>query len=122
MKCTRCHAENNEQARYCKNCGHSLSKNEAIESDTTKVDKLLIGFIAVVFGIAMFSFLHRLIYDMWFESPLKYLQIGMWMIKEISLVMLPFAIKNKKQRIIGFVLTMVYAIFNMSQLLEWFNV
>jgi uncharacterized membrane protein YvbJ len=122
MKCTECRTENNEQARYCKNCGHALREDRLKDSNETKSDKLLMYYIGIVIFITLFSIIHQQFYYSWFESPLKYVQIVLWIIQNLSFIIIPFAFKNQKMKIVGIVLVGIYCFYNLFQQAGLFHV
>ncbi|PXY02922.1 hypothetical protein DF185_02175 [Marinifilum breve] len=122
MNCRKCNIENSDQAKYCKNCGQILREEKSKESATKCTDKLIIGFIGVVFATTLFSFVHRLVYYNWFDSPLKNVQIVMWMLRELSFIMIPFALKDKKLKIIGFILVVFNILYIIYQQMGYFQI
>lgn len=122
MNCRKCNIENSDQAKYCKNCGQILREEKSKESATKRTDKLIIGFIGVVFATTLFSFVHRLVYYNWFDSPLKNVQIVMWMLRELSFIMIPFALKDKKLKIIGFILVVFNILYIIYQQMGYFQI
>jgi len=112
MNCLRCNTPNEEGAKFCKNCGMDMTyvpSNEIANSKTS--DTLLVIFISIAFvsEIAQFA-IHKLVTN-WYESPTKYIYGSLWLLQNLSFILIPISIKNKTLKIIGLIITTIMIIY-----------
>lgn len=103
MICPKCHSENADDAKFCTHCGRNFETSETGNLSSTLVTIWVIIFIAD-FAID-FIFYHVVDYD-WYHNDdySKYIRYTIWSIRNLSYILIPFAIKNKVLRIIALVL------------------
>jgi len=118
MNCKNCNTINSTQASYCRNCGQALENNKPDDqSQTIKVDTILMVFIGIIVFNALFSCINNLFYPNWVNSPLRNVQITLWAIVDMSYLLVPFVIKNKKLKVIGIVIIALVNLYKLSQLI-----
>lgn len=108
MNCLRCNIENEEGAKFCKNCGMDVTFTPSNENTNSKSsDTFLIVFIAIAFVSAIAQFAIEKLVDNWYESPTKYIQASFWLLQNLSFILIPLSIKNKALKIIAFIITVI---------------
>ena len=112
MNCLRCNTENEEGAKFCKNCGMDMTYTPSNEGTNSKSsDTFLIIFISVSFISAIAQFAIQKLVDNWYESPTKYIQASLWLLQNLSFILIPLAIRNKTLKIVGFIITAIMVIY-----------
>lgn len=120
MICKRCKREIADGAIFCTQCGANQYENSKTEDKSSSSEILLIFIVLeVVFGV-----FNQLIYglvDNWWDSSWRYLCFIMYIILNLSLLLIPLAIKKQSLRIVGFVLIIPWVLYllynNISNLL-----
>ncbi len=112
MNCLRCNTQNEESAKFCKNCGMDMTYRPSNTNTNSKSsDTFLIIFIAIAFVSAIAQFvIPKLVYN-WYESPTKYIQATFWILHNLSFILIPLSIKNKSLKIVGFIITVIPVIY-----------
>ena len=112
MNCLRCNTPNEERAKFCKNCGMDMTYTPSNEGTNSKSsDMFLIIFISVSFISAIAQFAIQNLVDNWYESPTKYIQASLWLLQNLSFILIPLAIRNKTLKIVGFIITAIMVIY-----------
>ena len=112
MNCLRCNTPNEEGAKFCKNCGMDMTYTPSNESTNYKSsDTFLIIFISIAFISAIAQFAIQKLVDNWYESPTKYIQASLWLLQNLSFILIPLAIRNKTLKIVGFIITAIMVIY-----------
>ena len=112
MNCLRCNKPNEEGAKFCKNCGMDMTYTPSNEGTNSKSsDTFLIIFISVSFISAIAQFAIQKLVDNWYESPTKYIQASLWLLQNLSFILIPLAIRNKTLKIVGFIITAIMVIY-----------
>lgn len=112
MNCLRCNTPNEENAKFCKNCGMDMTYTPSNESTNSKSsDTFLIIFISIAFISAIAQFAIQKLVDNWYESPTKYIQASLWLLQNLSFILIPLAIRNKTLKIVGFIITAIMVIY-----------
>jgi hypothetical protein len=111
MNCPECQTQNGDNAQFCKNCGihlhmRSESKNDNNLSDTLLFIFILVGFVAVIVGFAIQKFVPN-----WYESPVKYVQGAIWILNNLSFILIPIAIRNRTLKVIGLIVGILLVIY-----------
>lgn len=112
MNCLRCNTPNEEGAKFCKNCGMDMTyvpSNEIANSKTS--DTLLVIFISIKFVSAIAQFAIQKLVTNWYESPTKYIYGSLWLLQNLSFILIPISIKNKTLKIIGLIITTIMIIY-----------
>jgi len=112
MNCLRCNTPNEEGAKFCKNCGMDMTyvpSNEIANSKTS--DTLLVIFISIAFVSAIAQFAIQKLVTNWYESPTKYIYGSLWLLQNLSFILIPISIKNKTLKIIGLIITTIMIIY-----------
>jgi uncharacterized membrane protein YvbJ len=107
MKCENCNASNSMQARYCRNCGQVLGNNSSNKDSLN--DIILSVIIGIMFITALLAYIHLNVY------PLKKVMSIMWTVLDLSYILLPVAIKNKRLKIAGFIVLSVVVMYKVIQ-------
>ncbi len=109
MNCLRCNTENEEGAKFCKNCGMDLTYTPSNETKNSKIaDTLLIIYIGITFFFLILEFVF---------FKLMYLWDFIWIIRilqTVILILIPLSIKNKTMKVAGLItiiLIVIYQIF-----------
>jgi glucan phosphoethanolaminetransferase (alkaline phosphatase superfamily) len=112
MNCLGCNTPNEEGAKFCKNCGIDLTHTPSNENKNSKSsDILLITYLCMTFFILVFTFALEKLVDDWYEGPAKYIRGSLWVLSNLSMILIPLAIKNKSLKVIGLILTIVIAFY-----------
>jgi hypothetical protein len=112
MNCLRCNTPNEEGAKFCRNCGMDLSYTPSKENANSKyADTLLIIFICIAFISATAQFAIQELVDNWYESPTKYIQGSLRLLKNLSFILIPLSMKNKNLKIVGIIITVIMVIY-----------
>jgi hypothetical protein len=112
MNCLRCNTPNEEGAKFCRNCGMDLSYTPSKENANSKyADTLLIIFICIAFISAIAQFAIQELVDNWYESPTKYIQGSLRLLKNLSFILIPLSMKNKNLKIVGIIITVIMVIY-----------
>lgn len=113
MNCLRCNTKNEDGAKFCKNCGMNMNytpSNEHTESKSS--DNLLFIYLCLFFviGFVAQTAIEKSV-DNWYESPTKYIRSSLWILTNLSLILIPLAIKNKTLKIVGLIITSIMIIY-----------
>jgi hypothetical protein len=112
MNCLRCNTENEEGAKFCKNCGMDMTYTPSNENlNSTSSDKLLITYLCIAFFVFISVFAIDKLVDNPYEGPIKYIRGSLWALSNLSMILIPLSIKNKSLKIIGLILTIIMAIY-----------
>lgn len=109
MNCLRCNTENEEGAKFCKNCGMDMTYTPSNENTNSKIkDTLLIIYISLAFFFIVLDFVFLRLF---------YLGNFIWIIRilqPLSMILIPLSIKNKTMKILGLItiiLIVIYQVF-----------
>jgi len=120
MNCLRCNTPNEEGAKFCKNCGMDMTYTPSYENTNSKSsDTFLIIFIAIAFVSAIAQFAIQKLVDNWYESPTKYFRGSLWLLQNLSFILIPIAIRNKTLKIIGIIITTIMVIYSVYSNVKW---
>ena len=112
MNCLRCNTPNEEGAKFCRNCGMDMSYTPSKENVNSKsADTLLILFIRIALISAIAQFAIQKLVDNWYESPTKYIQGSLWLLQNLSFILIPLSMKNKNLKIVGLIITVIMVIY-----------
>jgi len=117
--CKSCQTQNNTNAQTCVNCGETLYNFAQAEENSKTSDTFILIFIIYGFCSVSIGFLMQKFVPNWYEGIGKYIQIGMNLLWSFSLIILSLAIRNKNSKIIGIVLTSIWAIYIIYSNIEW---
>lgn len=112
MNCLRCNTPNEEGAKFCKNCGMDMNYTPSNENtNSTSSDKLLITYLCISFFAFISGFaIDKLVEDSYSDST-RYIQYTLWMVMNLSMILIPLSIKNKSLKIVGLILTLIMVIY-----------
>ena len=74
-------------------------------------DTFLIVFISIAFVCAIAQFAIQKLVDNWYESPTKYIQGSLWLLQNLSFILIPLSMKNKNLKIVGLIITVIMVIY-----------
>ncbi|MCT4616175.1 MAG: zinc ribbon domain-containing protein [Marinifilaceae bacterium] len=109
MNCPNCKSQNNESARFCRNCGANLDLCKDIKStnniDVKSSDNLLLVHIVITFLIFIIHTTLPWFASFWYQGIFKYAHGVTYIIGSLSFVLIPLAIKNKNLKIGGLIVS-----------------
>lgn len=112
MNCSRCGTSNDNTAKYCRNCGTELTIfPEQVKADSRSTSHLILIFLCITFAGSMTQFAIQRLVNNWYESPVRIVQGILWLVQNVSFILLPLAIRDKNLRIIGLVITIIMIIY-----------
>lgn len=112
MNCLRCNTPNEEGAKFCKNCGMDMTYTPSNENpNSTSSDTLLITYLCIAFFTFISAFAIDKLVDNPYEGSMKYIRGSLWILSNLSMILIPLSIKNKTLKIIGLILTIIVAIY-----------
>ena len=110
--CPNCKKTNEAGSQFCNNCGLNLmTYNFSANTNTQTSDILLLIFIIISFLSAIVQFIIQKIYIDWYDGPTRYIQGFMWIVQNISFILIPLAIKKMPVKVAGIVITVVLTIY-----------
>lgn len=89
------------------------------KSNYKSSDTLLIIFICISFISAIANFAIEKLVDNWYESPTKYFRGSLWLLQNLSFMLIPIAIRNKTLKIIGIIITIIMVIYWVYSNVKW---
>lgn len=120
MICPRCNTPNEVNTEFCKSCGMDLAYTRSIKNNAS--DKFLIVFIGIAFIVAISQFAIQRLVGNWHEGSTKYIQSFLWLIQNLSFILVPLAIKNQTLKIVGFVISALMVIYWVYTTLEFMKI
>lgn len=111
MNCLHCNALNENDANFCKNCGAELHLSVEQVSNSKTPETLLLVFLLITFTTTAAQFGLQKIVDNWYQRPTRYIQGLLWIVQNLSFIMVPLAIKNKELKIVALVVTSALVIY-----------
>jgi hypothetical protein len=112
MNCLRCNTPNEDGAKFCKNCGMDMTYTPSNEnSNSASSDKLLFTYVCISFFVFISIFAIDKLVDNPYEGPIKYIRGSLWILRNLSVILIPLLIKNISLKIIGLILTIIYTIY-----------
>ena len=112
MNCLRCNTPNEDGAKFCKNCGMDMTYTPSNEnSNSASSDKLLFTYVCISFFVFISIFAIDKLVDNPYEGPIKYIRGSLWILRNLSVILIPLLIKNNSLKIIGLILTIIYTIY-----------
>lgn len=111
MNCLHCNALNENDANFCKNCGAELHLSVEQVSNSKTPETLLLVFLLITFITTAAQFGMQKIIENWFQRPTRYIQGFLWIVQNLSFIMVALAIKNKELKIVALVVTSVMVIY-----------
>ena len=111
MNCLRCNTQNEEGAKFCKNCAMDLYPVFKSETDNKTSDILLFTFILIAFVSCIAQFAMQELFTNWYEAPTKYIQGVFWILQNLSFILIAISIRNKSLKIVGLIVTSLLIIY-----------
>jgi hypothetical protein len=118
MNCPNCETNNEQNAKYCINCGTDLQTGAA--PGKGRIIDIFV-FIALAYWLASHlinALLQRLV-ENWWDSPVKYVQIFFNLVFALMPIVFALSIKNKVLKIIGIILAGLITISLLTSNLLW---
>ena len=115
MNCPKCETDNEENAKFCINCGAGFYGN--LENKT--IDILVFIAVSIWMVITFANFTIQKIVPNWYETPAKYFQMGTNFIYAVLPIVFAFSIRNKTLRIIALVCSALLSVNIIYSTLEW---
>ncbi len=110
MNCPKCHTQNVFDAKFCSNCGSALNAHTQ-EKDNGSIFILIWVVIWGMSNIIAQILLKSMVWvGLGFET-IKYFLYPMWMIANLSLILIPFSVKNKPIKIAAFVIVGLISLY-----------
>jgi len=120
MNCPKCQTQNEPDAKFCRNCGMDFQFNYGkVEHVSTTADTTILIILILIFVITLSEFVIQKLVVSWYNSPFKYIQIGLNLIWAFIPVILGTVIKNKTMKIIGIIAGALYCIYIIYRNIEW---
>lgn len=114
MNCQQCYTENSNEAFYCKSCGIKLNTNTTDTSNTKFSDTLLIIYISFFAFTTLSQLLIQTLSQNWYEGNTKYLLGFIWILHNLSAILIPISIKNKTIKLFGIIITTLLIIYGIA--------
>lgn len=120
MNCLRCNTPNEEGSKFCKNCGMDMEFIPSADATNSKLsDILLTIFFSIAFVSAIAQYTIQKVVTDWYTGPAKYVQSSFWILQNLTFILIPFAIRNKTAKIIGFFITSILVIYWVYQNVQY---
>lgn len=104
MNCLTCNTVIPFGAKNCKYCGVDVSYMSDIEDTKSSTsDKLLLLFICFAFFATVLQYVLRELSVKGIIGDIQYIQNTLWLLQNLSFLLVPFAIKNKNLKTAGFI-------------------
>jgi len=112
MNCQHCNTENGNDARFCKVCGNTLYVNNQVSSNSKFSDTFLILYLGILVFTAVLQTTIQTLVTNWYEGGARYVLGAIWILHNLSLLLIPFSIKNSTMKIIAIVITAIVILHN----------
>ena len=109
MNCPKCNRENEDGAMYCRFCGSPMHQSENKESNFSTV--LLFVWVIATCVLSLINQLITKLAGNWYESSVKIVVYGVFILQNLITLLPVFAIKNKTLKIIGIVVMSIMVIW-----------
>lgn len=113
MNCLRCNTPNEDEANFCKNCGKDLNSIMPNHRPSYKLsDIFLIFFFSIAFVSTILETIILIFFFNWYWNNVsaKYVMASLVILQNLSYILIPFSIRNKTAKIIGFIITSILII------------
>lgn len=112
MNCVNCKTINLEGSQFCNKCGMNLTNYAMNKNTSTQVsDILLLMFVGVALVASIAQFIIQRFFIDWYYSSVRYVQGLIWIIQNISYILIPLSIKNIPIKIAGFIITAIWIVY-----------
>lgn len=110
MICKRCKREIADGAMFCTQCGANQYEEQKIEDNSSSSVLLL---IYIIFNVVIGAFAHIVsnFVDNWWDSLWRIVCGCLWLVANISMILIPLAIKKQSFKIIGLVLFIPWILY-----------
>ncbi|MBR3766270.1 MAG: zinc ribbon domain-containing protein [Muribaculaceae bacterium] len=110
MICKRCKREIADGAMFCTQCGANQYEVQKTEDNSISYVLLLIFVVLdVVLGFTN-VLIHELVPE-WWDSVWRYISRTLYIISNLSLILIPLAIKKQSFKIIGLILMIPWILY-----------
>ncbi len=111
MQCLNCNTHNDATANFCKHCGAELGTIFQSKKENKTSDHLLLAYIVITFIMAIAQFSIQRLFQNWFDAPIKYIQGFLWIIQNLSFIILPVLIKDRSLKAAGLVIASIAVLY-----------
>jgi hypothetical protein len=111
MNCQHCNAENPNEAKFCKVCGGQTTFSNPAVANTKLSDTFLIINVGIVAFTSLIIFIIQHFATDWYQGGAKYAVGALWILQNLSTILIPLAIKNNTMKIIAIVITAIHVIY-----------
>lgn len=112
MNCLHCNTPNESGSNFCNNCGADLTyTTNPKDRNSTTSDNLLFIFLCIIIFITVVQFAIDRLFPDWFNSPMRNVRGLLWMIQNMSYILIPLAIKDKNLKMAGLILTSIAVLY-----------
>jgi hypothetical protein len=125
MNCQKCNTENDQETKFCKNCGANIQPKVEVPANTKTnsnlSDILLIIFIGVALITNTIIVVIQKIYPESYYPGSNRVIIGhyilglTWVLQNLSFILIPLSLKNKLMKLLGIIfmsLIVLYWLYN----------
>ncbi len=118
MECGQCKADNDENAKFCKKCGNSLTIVNQVNQPKNKSDSAILIYLAwCIFHSLVVNFAASTRID-FIQGSVYYIMAATGIITGIFLVFLGISVKNSQMRILAVVLAAIIWVYNIFQSIQ----
>ena len=119
MNCHRCLTQNDENARFCKNCGTDMHHFQETTTNSKTPDLLILLFLIIMFVCDIARFAIQTLVTNWYEGTSKYIIIGLNLIGGIAVILAGISIRNKTSKIFGIIIASLYILYIIYANISW---
>ncbi len=119
MNCLRCNTENDEAAKFCKNCGFDLTyspTNNGANNNKYQTLLIVIG-LFIVFETFIWTTYRLFFIDYW--KPIRYFSLAMSILFNFIPIIIGIIVNNKTAKILLIVLGAIVLIASIYSQIKW---
>ena len=109
MICPKCHTEIADGAKFCTHCGCNLSIKEECSNDNSS--KIILAWVLIWGFSNLLCQIVTGVFDDWYASSTRYIAYTLWIISNISYLLIPFSVKNKTIKIISLLIIIPFSLW-----------
>jgi len=121
INCPKCNFQNDPSAKFCISCGSELKTQANVNQNSITNDSLILIFVGLHILIELILFIAKKAEYNWFEKPSVYFLFGIFLISILSVILLPFSIKNRTLKLMGLILSIIYIAFSAYDRVIWLS-
>lgn len=107
MNCLKCNAKNGENSNFCIKCGNPILKLQKVVISNSNSDIYIMLFLILTLILELTQHAIVKFVDEWWEGTSYTFYLGIYIVYGFLFILLPFSIKNKAYKTIGFVLAII---------------